>query len=45
MSREEIMRISQFMISSAHPQVRRLKYSEIVMAFTEHGVAMPSAVV
>jgi hypothetical protein len=44
LTREEIMRISQFVISSAHPGVRTLKFSKNVMAFTEHGVAMPSEV-
>jgi hypothetical protein len=44
LAREEIMRISQFVISSAHPRVRTLKFSKNVMAFTEHGVAMLSSV-
>jgi hypothetical protein len=44
LTREEIMRISQFVISSAHPEVRTLKFSKNVMAFTEHGVAMLSSV-
>jgi hypothetical protein len=44
LTREEIMRISQFVISSAHPGVRTLKFSKNVMAFTEHGVAMLSSV-
>jgi hypothetical protein len=39
------MRISQFVISSAHLGVKTLKFSKNVMAFTEHGVAMPSGVV
>ena len=38
------MRISQFVISSAHPGVRTLKFSKNVMAFTEQGVAMLSSV-
>jgi len=38
------MRISQFVISSAYPGVRTLKFSKNVMAFTEHGVAMLSSV-
>jgi len=44
LTREEIMRISQFVISSAHPEVKTLKFSKSVMAFTEHGVAMLSSV-
>ncbi len=44
LTREEIMRISQFVISSAHPRVKTLKFSKNVMAFTEHGVAMLSSV-
>jgi len=44
LTREEIMRISQFVISSDHPGVRTLKFSKNVMAFTEHGVAMLSSV-
>jgi hypothetical protein len=44
LTREEIMRISQCVISSAHPGVRTLKFSKNVMAFTEHGVAMLSSV-
>jgi hypothetical protein len=44
LTREEIMRISQFVISSVHPGVRTLKFSKNVMAFTEHGVAMLSSV-
>ena len=44
LTREEIMRISQFVISSAHPGVTTLKFSKNVMAFTEHGVAMLSSV-
>jgi hypothetical protein len=44
LTREEIMRISQFVISSAHPGIKTLKFSKNVMAFTEHGVAMLSSV-
>ena len=44
LTREEIMRISQFVTSSVHPGVKTLKYSKSVMAFTEHGVAMLSSV-
>jgi len=44
LTREEIMRISQFVISSADPGVKTLKFSKNVMAFTEHGVAMLSSV-
>jgi len=44
LTREEIMRISQFVISSAGPGARTLKYSKNVMVFTEHGVAMLSSV-
>jgi len=35
LTREEIMRISQFVISSEHPGVKTLKFSKNVMAFTE----------
>ena len=42
LTREEIMRISQIVISSVHPGVKTLKFSKNVMAFTEHGVAMLS---
>ena len=44
LTREEIMRISQFVISSTHRGVSTLKFSKNVMAFTEHGVAMLSSV-
>jgi hypothetical protein len=44
LTREEIMRISQFVISSVHPGAQTLKFSKSVMAFTEHGVAMLSSV-
>ena len=44
LTREEIMRISQFVISSGHLAVETLKFSKNVMAFTEHGIAMLSSV-
>ena len=44
LTREEIMRISQIVISSDHPEGKTLKFSKNVMAFTEHGVAMLSSV-
>jgi hypothetical protein len=44
LTREEIMRISQFVISSVHPGIKTLKFSKNVMAFTEHGVAMLSSI-
>ncbi|MDP2969624.1 MAG: ORF6N domain-containing protein [Deltaproteobacteria bacterium] len=44
LTREEIMRISQFVISLGYPGVKTLKFSKNVMAFTEHGVAMLSSV-
>jgi len=44
LTREEIMRISQAVISSGHAGVKTLKFSKNVMAFTEHGVAMLSSV-
>jgi hypothetical protein len=44
LTREEIMRISQFVISSAVPGVKTLKFSKSVFVFTEHGVAMLSSV-
>jgi hypothetical protein len=40
MTREEIMRISQFVISSVQLGAKTLKFSKSVMAFTEHGVAI-----
>jgi hypothetical protein len=43
LTREEIMKISQFVISSVHHRVKTLKFSKNVMAFTEHGVAMLSS--
>ncbi len=45
LTREEIMRISQIVISSDHPEGKTLKFSKNMMAFTEHGVAMLSEVV
>ena len=44
LTRHEIMRISQIVISSDHPGIQTLKFSKSVMAFTEHGVAMLSSV-
>ncbi len=44
LTREEIMRISQIVISSDHPEGKTLKFSKNVMVFTEHGVAMLSSV-
>ena len=44
LTREEIMRLSQFVISSVHPGIKTLKFSKNVMAFTEHGVAMLSGI-
>ena len=44
LTRDEIMRISQIVISSGHPGTKTLKFSKSVMAFTEHGVAMLSSV-
>lgn len=44
LSREEIMRISQFVISSEHSKSDTLKFSKSVMVFTEQGVAMLSSV-
>ena len=41
LTREEIMRISQFVISSEGPDI---KYSKRVLAFTEQGVAMLSSI-
>jgi hypothetical protein len=42
LTREEILRISQFVTSSSRYQ--NLKYSKSVTAFTEHGVSMLSSV-
>jgi hypothetical protein len=44
LSREEIMRISQFVTSSDHTKSDTLKFSKSVMVFTEQGVAMLSSV-
>ncbi|MBI5379664.1 MAG: ORF6N domain-containing protein [Nitrospirae bacterium] len=44
LTREEIMGISQFVISSGHAKADTLKFSKNVMVFTEHGVAMLSSV-
>ena len=40
LTRDEIMRISQIVISSSHSGRGTLKFSKNVMAFTEQGVAM-----
>ena len=44
LSREEIMGISQTVISSAPASRSDLKYSKSVTAFTEYGIAMLSSV-
>ena len=44
LTREEIMRISQIVISSPQTELDTLKYSKSVMAFTEYGIAMLSSV-
>jgi ORF6N domain len=44
LSREEIMRISQFVTSSHYSKSDTLKFSKSVMVFTEQGVAMLSGV-
>jgi hypothetical protein len=44
LSREEIMRISQFVTSSDYSKSDTLKFSKSVMVFTEQGVAMLSSV-
>jgi len=44
LTREEIMRISQIVISSDPLGMKTLKFSKNVMVFTEHGVAMLSSV-
>ncbi len=41
LTREEIMRISQFVISSEQPDI---KYSKRLLAFSEQGIAMLSGV-
>jgi hypothetical protein len=43
LSREEIMSISQFVISSENPD-RSIKFAKNVNAFTEHGILMLSSV-
>lgn len=44
LSREEVMRISQIVISSGHSEKAPLKFSKNVLVFTEQGVAMLSTV-
>jgi hypothetical protein len=44
LTRDEIMRISQTVISSEHSDKASLKFSKNVTAFTEQGVAMLSSV-
>jgi hypothetical protein len=44
LTRDEIMRISQFVISSHSERNQTLKFSKSVLAFTEYGVAMLSSV-
>ncbi|MCX5844091.1 MAG: ORF6N domain-containing protein [Deltaproteobacteria bacterium] len=44
LSREEILRISQFVTSSDYSKSDTLKFSKSVMVFTEQGVAMLSSV-
>ncbi|TAL27891.1 MAG: ORF6N domain-containing protein [Nitrospirae bacterium] len=44
LNREEIMRISQIVISSGDPEKAPLKFSKNVSVFTEQGVAMLSSV-
>ena len=44
LSREEIMRISQIVISSDQTEKASLKFSKNVLGFTEQGVAMLSGV-
>lgn len=44
LTRDEIMRISQIVISSGNAETRTLKFSKSVMVFTEQGVAMLSSV-
>jgi hypothetical protein len=44
LSREEIMKISQIVISSDQPEKVSLKFSKNVLVFTEQGVAMLSGV-
>jgi hypothetical protein len=40
LTREEIIRISQIVISSGHSENAPLKFSKSVMVFTEQGVSM-----
>lgn len=44
LTRDEIMKISQIVISSGTDSNRTLKFSKRVMVFTEHGVSMLSSV-
>lgn len=44
LTREEIMRISQTVISSLPSKLDSLKYSKNVMVFTEYGISMLSSV-
>ena len=44
LSREEILRMSQFVTSSSETKISNIKYSKNVNAFTENGVAMLSSV-
>lgn len=44
LTRDEIMRISQIVISSSRSARETLKFSKSVMAFTEQGIAMLSSV-
>jgi uncharacterized protein YpiB (UPF0302 family) len=44
LSREEVMRISQIVISSNQSEKAPLKFSKSVLVFTEQGVAMLSSV-
>lgn len=40
LTREEIMRVSQIVTSSMHPENETLKFSKSVIVFSEQGVAM-----
>ena len=44
LTRDEIMKISQIVISSGSSAAATLKFSKSVMVFTEHGVSMLSSV-
>jgi len=44
LTREEIMRISQIVISSGDSGTNKLKFSKSVFVFTEHGASMLSSV-